>query len=304
MRGGHPSEDEQLVRPLATVSLDQDARARRARDPGLYPLLDQPQDLLQVVRPLPGGGNGLPRAHGPLPPPHRHPRSVSQRLAERVVALRRTTSYGPQAPGLLPGSRMASPISVFGVYRVLQRAGLARKRHSRPRKKPQSYATAVPRRVQIDVKYLPLLSLKGCPEPLRQYLYNAIDGCTRLQVAYVSSELTPPGQRPLPPASPQLLPLSHPGSPHRSRYGVHLCLLPPCADAPPLSSRPSLTSASATSSSPWGPPQQNDKVERSHRTLDEECLNSRAFRKPWPRAFAIKRWVTFYNSQRPHSALH
>ncbi len=55
---------------------------------------------------------------------------------------------------------------------------------------------------------------------------------------------------------------------------------------------------------PVGTPQQNDKVERSHRTLDEECLNSRAFRKPRPRAFAIKRWVTFYNSQRPHSALH
>ena len=55
---------------------------------------------------------------------------------------------------------------------------------------------------------------------------------------------------------------------------------------------------------PVGTPQQNDKVERSHRTLDEECLNSRAFRKPRPRAFAIKRWVTFYNFQRPHSALH
>ena len=66
IRGGHPSEDEQLVRPLATVSLDQDARARRARDPGLYPVLDQPQDLLQVVRPLPGGGKGIQRAHGPL----------------------------------------------------------------------------------------------------------------------------------------------------------------------------------------------------------------------------------------------
>ncbi len=83
-------------------------------------------------------------------------------------------------------------ISVFGVYRVLQRAGLVRKRHSRPRRKPQSYAMAVPgQRVQIDVKYLPLLRLKGCPEPLRQYLYNAIDCSTRLQVAYVSSELTP-----------------------------------------------------------------------------------------------------------------
>ena len=41
-------------------------------------------------------------------------------------------------------------------------------------------------RVQVDVKHLPGLRLKGRPEPLKQYLYNAIDGCTRLQVAWVS----------------------------------------------------------------------------------------------------------------------
>ena len=60
---------------------------------------------------------------------------------------------------------------------------------------------------------------------------------------------------------------------------------------------------SATSSIPVGKPEQNGKVERSHRTLDEECLNSRSFRKPLTREFAIKRWVRFYNRQRPHSSL-
>ncbi len=42
---------------------------------------------------------------------------------------------------------------------------------------------AVPgRRVQVDVKHLPSLWIRGRPEPLKQYLYNAIDDCTRLQV--------------------------------------------------------------------------------------------------------------------------
>ena len=54
---------------------------------------------------------------------------------------------------------------------------------------------------------------------------------------------------------------------------------------------------------PVGKPEQNGKVERSHRTIDEECLNPRAFRKPKPREMAIMRWGNFYNSQRPHSAL-
>ena len=40
-----------------------------------------------------------------------------------------------------------------------------------------------------------------------------------------------------------------------------------------------------------------------HRTLDEECLNARAFRKSGPRDHAIRRWLRFYNTQRPHSAL-
>ena len=85
-----------------------------------------------------------------------------------------------------------SQLSVFGVYRVPQRAGLVKRRRSRPRRKPQSYAMAVPgQRVQVDVKYLPLLRLRDRPEPLQQYLYTAIDDCARFQVASVSHELTP-----------------------------------------------------------------------------------------------------------------
>ena len=44
-------------------------------------------------------------------------------------------------------------------------------------------------------------------------------------------------------------------------------------------------------------------MERSHRTLDEECLNPRTFRKPNPREHAIRCWLRFYNTQCPHSAL-
>ena len=123
--------------------------------------------------------------------PHSHPRSVPKPVAERIVSLRRKTRYGPRRLAYYLAQEGIT-ISVYGVYRVLQRQGLVRKRRSRPRKKPQSYAMAVPgQRVQVDVKHLPVLRLKGRPEPLKQYLYNAIDDCTRLQVASVSSEITP-----------------------------------------------------------------------------------------------------------------
>jgi transposase len=123
--------------------------------------------------------------------PHSHPRAVPRATVERVMALRRRTRYGPRRLAYYLAQAGVS-ISAFGVYRVLQRVGLVKRHRSRPRKKPQSYAMAIPgQRVQVDVKYLPPLKLRGRPEPLQQYLYNAIDDCTRLQVAWVSSALTP-----------------------------------------------------------------------------------------------------------------
>ena len=234
--------------------------------------------------------------------PRGHPRSVSKRVTERVVSMRRKTRYGPR--------RIASylaeegiTISVYGVYRVLQRAGLVRKRRSRPRKRPQSYAMAIPgQRVQIDVKYLPQLRLKGRPEPLKQYLYNAIDDCTRLQAVYVSSELTPKASlhflhmvaRDFP------FPIQEVQTDHGTEFTY---VFFPHVQKPHPFGQALADMGIRHKLIPVGKPQQNGKVERSHRTLDEECLNSRAFRKPGPREFAIKRWVNFYNAQRPHSAL-
>lgn len=235
--------------------------------------------------------------------PHSHPKTISMQLAQRVVTMRSKTRYGPRRISHYLAQEGIS-ISVYGVYRVLQRAGLVRKRRSRPRKKPQSYAMAAPgQRVQIDVKYLPPLHLKNRPEPLRQYLYNAIDDCTRLQVAYVSSELTPQ-------ASIRFLhmvnrvfpfPIQEVQTDHGTEFTYvffpHVQKSHPFEQAlAEMGIRRKLI--------PVGKPQQNGKVERSHRTLDEECLNPRTFRKPNPREFAIKRWVNFYNTQRPHSALH
>ncbi|MBI2866229.1 MAG: transposase, partial [Chloroflexi bacterium] len=34
-----------------------------------------------------------------------------------------------------------------------------------------------------------------------------------------------------------------------------------------------------------------------------QCLNPHTFRKPSPREHSISRWLSFYNYQRPHSAL-
>jgi len=234
--------------------------------------------------------------------PHNHPRSVPQPVVERIVALRRKTRYGPRRLAYYLGQE-GIRISVYGVYRVLQRAGMVQKRRSRPRKKPQSYAMAVPgRRVQIDVQYLPKMALTDRPELLQQYLYVAIDDCTRLQVLWVSSELTPRASARF--LSRVLGTLPFPVQEVQTDHGTEFTyIFMPHVQAPhPFEAALSQHSINHKLI-PVATPKQNGKVERVHRTLDEECLNQRAFRKPTPREHAIYRWNRFYNRQRPHSSL-
>ena len=106
-------------------------------------------------------------------------------------------------------------------------------------------------RVRIDVKYLPLLHMKGRPEPRRQYLYNAIDDCTRLQVALVNSQIMPQASVHFLRLIKRSFPFSTPGNPDRPRHGVHLCLLSPRAEVTSPSSEPWGPWASGTSSSRW-----------------------------------------------------
>ena len=234
--------------------------------------------------------------------PHGHPRSVSQGVVERIVALRRKTRYGPRRLAYYLAQEGIS-ISVYGVYRVLQRQGLVLKRRSRPRKKPQSYAMSAPgRRVQIDVQYLPKLALRGRPELLQQYLYTAIDDCTRLQALWVSSELTPQASAHFLRAILRIFPF--PLQEVQTDHGTEFTyIFMPHVQKPHPFEQALRACGIDHKLIPVAKPEQNGKVERVHRTLNEECLNPRAFRKPWARQRAILRWLRFYNHDRPHSIL-
>ena len=74
---------------------------------------------------------------------------------ERLLALWRITHYGPRRLAYYL-SQEGYDLSVFGAYRVLQRAGLVKKRRSRPRKKPQSYAMLAPGQRAYWEPYNPL----------------------------------------------------------------------------------------------------------------------------------------------------
>jgi len=162
---------------------------------------------------------------------------------------------------------------------------------------------AVPgRRVQIDVQYLPKMALKDRPELLQQYLYTAIDDCTRLQVLWVSSELTPQASKLFLLRALRTFPF--PIQEVQTDHGTEFTYVFFTHVQEPHPFESALEAQGIRHKLiPVATPKQNGKVERVHRTLDEECLNSRTFRRPLSREHSIKRWLTFYNSQRPHSAL-
>ena len=54
---------------------------------------------------------------------------------------------------------------------------------------------------------------------------------------------------------------------------------------------------------PFRRPQVNGKVERFNRTLLEEWAYVRLYRTNAARLTALRRWIGFYNSERPHTAL-
>lgn len=235
--------------------------------------------------------------------PQSHPKAIPPATTALILSLRRKSRYGPRRLAYYLGQDYGLKVSVFGIYRVLQRAGLVKKRRSRPRKRPLSYAMLYPgQRLQVDVKYLPKLYLKNRPEPFQEYLYTAIDDCTRLQFAWVAPELTPMASvlflqrlvRTFP------FPIQEIQTDHGVEFTYvffpHVLKPHPFEEALRVAGiRHKLI--------PVATPEANGKVERVHRTLDEECLNHKSFRKPGPRQRAIRRFLKFYNHHRPHSAL-
>lgn len=235
--------------------------------------------------------------------PRSHPKGIPKATVELILALRHQSRYGPRRLAYYLWRRHGLRVSVFGVYRVLQRAGLIRKRRSRPRKRPQSYAMLFPgQRVQVDVKYLPKLRLPNRPEPYQEYLYTAIDDCTRLQCAWVSQELTPAASVAFLKRLQRTFPF--PIQEVQTDHGVEFTyVFFPQVQKPHPFEEALKVAGIRHKLIPVGQPKQNGKVERLHRTLDEECLNARVFRKPGPREHAIRRFREFYNYHRPHSAL-
>ena len=76
--------------------------------------------------------------------PKSHPKTVPKQIAQLIIKLRQKSRYGPRRLAFYLERDYGVKLSVYGVYRVLVRAGEIKPRKRRPRKKPVYYQMNYP----------------------------------------------------------------------------------------------------------------------------------------------------------------
>lgn len=233
--------------------------------------------------------------------PQQMPRLSRPALVRRVLALRQTTGWGKARLA----ARLRMPVSTVG--HILRRARVTRapRRWITQKKHQRCYNLLWPgQRVQLDVKYVPFrIGAK------QYYQYTVIDECTRLRYLVIkdalwtrySVEVLQAAQRyfgfPIQCVqtdngteftfrfTAELQAKHKPPKPHPldiycQQHGIEHRCIPP------------------------GAKELNGKVERSHRT-DEEEFYQRYTTRPSLRQLQHdhRRWRTYYNRHRPHSGI-
>jgi len=228
-------------------------------------------------------------------PKRPHPKSLSISLIRLIKRIRKKTKYGPRRIKFILFNRHIR-VSEYAIYKTLKRNNLILKPKNRKRKYKRVYVKDPGFDVQIDTKYLDTFPGK----PYRYYQYTATDSATRLRVIRIYDDKTISNSirflgevvRCLP--FPVLAVRTDNGLEFTNRvfYREH-AFTKECVrlGIKHILNRP-------------GYPQANGKVERSHRTDDEEFYRRYHVKDPKEWQYRLPKWEHEYNYQRPHQALN
>lgn len=228
-------------------------------------------------------------------PKRPHPKALPISLVRLIKRIRKKTKYGPRRIKFILSKRHVK-VSEYAIYKTLKRNNLILKPKNRKRKYKRVYVKDPGFDVQIDTKYLDTLPGK----PYRYYQYTATDSATRLRVIRIYDDKTVSnsvrflqevaGSLPFPVLAVRtdngleftnrVFYREHAFTKECVRLGIKHIL-----------NRP-------------GYPQANGKVERSHRTDDEEFYRRYHVKDPKEWQYRLPKWEYEYNYQRPHQALN
>jgi len=224
-----------------------------------------------------------------------HPKALPVSLVRLIKRIRKKTKYGPRRIRFILLNRHIR-VSEYAIYKTLKRNNLILKPKNRKRKYKRVYVKDPGLDVQIDTKYLDTLPGK----PYRYYQYTATDSATRLRVIRIYDDKSVSNSlrfledviKSLP--FPVLAVRTDNGVEFTNRvfYREH-AFTKECVrlGIKHILNRP-------------GYPQANGKVERSHRTDDEEFYRRYHVKDPKQWQYRLPKWEHEYNYERPHQALN
>jgi len=228
--------------------------------------------------------------------PIHSPRATNTEILAKIIYLRQTYHFGPWKIMVYLERYHDIHISSSGIWRILKKLQMSRlpvnQRYKRHQERWKRYEKPMPgHRIQVDVKFL-----ERIPDTRKRYYqYTAIDDCTRLRVLKIYEKNN---QR----TSIQFIDYALAKLPFRTEViqtdngaefqgQFHWHLLDKGINHVYIKPRR---------------PRLNGKVERSHRSDEEEFYrmlkgvvidDTKLFNEK------LKEWEDFYNYQRPHAAL-
>jgi transposase InsO family protein len=120
------------------------------------------------------------------PVAYSHPKKIPVQVVEKILQIRRAYQLGPERIMWYLERYHGISVSESSVYRILARNGLNRLPKSAPRRAlhTKRYAKTVPgHHIQVDVKFLTLKDDEG--HKVRRYQYTAIDDATRVRALQI-----------------------------------------------------------------------------------------------------------------------
>ena len=224
-------------------------------------------------------------------PPHNHPNKTPAAVVEKVLHLRRKYHLGPMRIVWYLERYHGIKIKDAGVYRILCRNGLNRlPRGTRIRKvHTKRYNKQVPgHHIQMDVKFLTFKGKGG--QKVRRFQYTAIDDATRIRALEIYERHTQANAIDFVdhvisnfPFRIREIRTDH-GHEFQAKFHWHV-------------EDRGIRHAYIKPSSP----QLNGKVERSHRSDEQEFYQLLSYNGDVDLEAKLQEWERFYNLARPHS---
>ena len=238
-----------------------------------------------------GGMDGLRRKK---PIANNHPRKLSQEVVDKILHLRKEYKLGPERIKWYLERYHGIKTSQSSVYRTLIHLGMRRLPKNAPRRAihTKRYAKKVPgHHVQVDVKFLSFKNGEG--QNIRRFQYTAIDDATRIRALKIYQRHNQKNAIDFINYVIEKFPFrihtirTDRGHEFQAQFHWHV---------EDKGMRHSYIKPRS--------PQLNGKVERSHRTDQEEFYQLLNYTDDVDLNKKLTEWEKFYNFNRPHGAFN